>query len=135
MSLKIPKEGKLNLDHLAEILGVRVVETDSLHAEVNGMYLHRRRTILLRRDLDRFTRRATLGHELAHAFHGDELHGDERLERRADQWSARLLISEDDYRTAEALHGPHPGAIAHELGVTPDVVKTWRNLHERTLTQ
>ena len=123
----------MDLDHLAELLGVHVIETDGLHAGVNGLYLHHRRMIFLRQDLDRFTRRATLAHELAHAFHGDEAFGDPRLERRANQWAAQLLISEDEYRAAETLHGAHVGDIAHELGVTPDVVNTWRDIHERTL--
>lgn len=122
----------MDLDHLAEILMVRIIETNDLHHEVNGMYVHHRRTILLRRDLDFFTRRSTLAHELAHAFHGDEQYDNPRLERRANHWAAQLLISEDEYRAAENIHGPHVGAIAHELGVTPDVVTTWCEIHSRT---
>ena len=124
----------MDLDHLAELLGVQVIETGDLHPEVNAMYLHHRRMILLRPDLDSFTRRCTLAHELAHAFHGDTIFGDPRLERRANQWAAQLLISEDAYRAAETIHGPHTGAIAHELEVTPEVVDTWRNINERIRT-
>lgn len=125
----------MNLDHLAEALNCRVIETDNLDPGLNALYLHHHRAIVIRRDLDPYTRRSCLAHELAHCFHGDEEHDDPRLERRANQWASRLLISEDEYAAAEQIHGPHPQAIAWELGVTPDVVITWRELHERTHTQ
>lgn len=123
----------MNLDHLAEALKCEVIETDDLHPSLNALYIHHRRVIVIQRNLDPYTRRSCLAHELAHAFHGDEHYGDPRLERRADQWASQLLISEDDYRAAEALHGPHSGAIAHELGVTPELVETWRQSFERKL--
>ena len=123
----------MDLDKIAELFGVRVGETTDLDPEWNGMYLHDRRLILIRKGLDYWKRRSILAHELGHAFYGDEHHGDPRLELRADQYAARLLISEDAYRAAEHLHGPHPGAIAHELGVTPDVVTTWCDIYSRTL--
>lgn len=123
----------MDLDKIAELFGVRVGETNNLDPEWNGMYLHDRRLILIRKGLDYWKRRSILAHELGHAFHRDEHHGDPRLELRADQYAARLLISEDAYRAAEHLHGPHPGAIAHELGVTPDVVTTWCDIYSRTI--
>lgn len=125
----------MDLDKIAELFGVQVGETDNLDPAWNGMYLHDRRLILIRKGLDYWKRRSILAHELGHAFYRDEIHGDPRLELRADQYAARLLISEDAYRAAEHLHGPHPGAIAHELGVTPDVVTTWCDIYSRTLTR
>lgn len=125
----------MDLDKIAELFGVRVGETTDLDPEWNGMYLHDRRLILIRKGLDYWKRRSVLAHELGHAFYGDEQHGDPRLELRADQYAARLLISEDEYRAAEHLHGPHPGAIAHELGVTPDVVTTWCDIYSRALSR
>ena len=125
----------MDLDKIAELFGVQVNETDDLNPAFNGMYRHPERLILIRKGLDYWKRRSILAHELGHAFHRDEHHGDPRLELRADQYAARLLISEDEYRAAEHLHGPHPGAIAHELGVTPDVVTTWCDIYSRTLTR
>lgn len=121
----------MDLDKIAELFGVHIIETLDLRPEWDGMYLHRRRVILLRKDLDYWKRRSILAHELGHAFYRDETHGDTRLERRADQWAAELLISKDEYKAAEIIHGSHLGAIAHELGVTPEIVETWRTIHER----
>jgi len=77
-----------------------------------------------------FTQRITLAHEIGHAHHDHAwtddpaLHG--RQEREADVVAAHLLIRADDYAYAEQLVGPHPGAIAKELGVTPAYVELWR---------
>ncbi|VEH79479.1 DNA-binding protein [Corynebacterium kutscheri] len=78
----------MDLDQLADTLGVTVVETPHLDDGLNGQYLHHRRLILLRKGLDPWTKRSTLAHELGHAWHGDDIHGDPRLERRADQFAA-----------------------------------------------
>lgn len=123
----------MDLDKIAELFGVQVIETDGLDPRWNGMYRHQKRIIYLRKGLDPWKKRSIFAHELAHAFYRDEAHGDPRTEKRANQWAAQLLISKDEYRAAELLHGPHPGAIAHELGVTPDVVNTWRDIYVRAL--
>ncbi|HJE11375.1 MAG TPA: ImmA/IrrE family metallo-endopeptidase [Corynebacterium glutamicum] len=121
----------MDLDKIAELFGVQVIETDGLDPRWDGMYRHQKRIIYLRKGLDPWKKRSIFAHELAHAFYRDETHGDPRTEKRANQWAAQLLISKDEYRAAELLHGPHPGAIAHELGVTPDVVKTWCDIYSR----
>lgn len=76
-----------------------------------------------------------MAHELAHAVAGDEPTGiawlDERMERIADERAARWLITGDAYATAEELVGPHPGALARELGVTIHILEVWQSLHER----
>lgn len=123
----------MDLDKIASLFGVHVTETNDLDPAWNGMYLHEDRIIILRKGLDYWNRRSILAHELGHAYYGDEAHGDPRLELRADQYAARLLISEDAYRAAEQLHGPHPGAIAHELGVNLEVIKTWCDIYSRIL--
>lgn len=115
----------MNLDKIAELFSVTIVETKDLHPEYSGMYIHHRRLILLRSGLDSWNRRSVLAHELAHAYYRDEIYGDPRIENRANRWAARLLITDDEYRAAELIHGSHPGAIAHELGVNVDVVHTW----------
>ena len=118
---------------LAAALGVTITEHTG---GPKGHYTHQTRTISLRRGLLNREHRCTLAHELAHAMAGDEPTGiawaDARMERAADITAARWLITEDAYAAAEALYGPHPGAIARELGVTLHVLATWRDLYERT---
>lgn len=121
----------MDLDKLADALGVTVAETPHLDDGLNGQYLHHRRLILLHQGLDPWTRKSTLAHELGHAYYGDDIHGDPRMERRADQFAAQILITPDMYKNAEKLHDGHTGAIAYELGVTPHLVKTWKDLYER----
>lgn len=121
----------MDLDKLADALGVTVAETPHLDDGFNGQYLHHRRLILLRQGLDPWTRKSTLAHELGHAYYGDDIHGDPRLERRADQFAAQILITPDMYKNAEKLHEGHTGAIAYELGVTVRLVEVWRDMHDR----
>lgn len=121
-----------DLHALADALGVRLTDHDG---GPKGWYDHATRTVSVRRDLRDRARRATLAHELGHAAAGDQLTGvdwlDQRAERRADEYAARLLITESDYADAEAMHGPHPGAIARELGVTVHLVTVWRGMRAR----
>ncbi len=63
---------------------------------------------------------STLAHELAHHYYGDPL-CTPAVNRRAWRWAARLLVGECDYARAELLD-PSPGAIAHHLGVTTEIV-------------
>lgn len=118
---------------LAAALGVTVIEH---HGGPKGRYVHQARTISLRAGLLDRELRCTLAHELAHALAGDEPTGigwaDVRMERSADITAARWLISSDAYAAAEALYGPHPGALARELGVTLHILATWQSLYERT---
>ena len=117
---------------LADTIGV-TVETHL--AGPKGRYVHRTRTVSVRADLGPTRYRCTLAHELAHAVAGDEPTGiawlDERMERIADERAARWLITADAYAAAESLYGPHPGALARELGVTLHILTTWQELHER----
>ncbi|WP_276923356.1 ImmA/IrrE family metallo-endopeptidase [Corynebacterium pyruviciproducens] len=106
-------------------MGVAVVETPELSEDVNAVYIDAEFMILIRSGLDPWTRRSCLAHELAHAYFRDEV-SEPRIERRADQWAAQLLISPAEYRAAELLVGAHVGALAYELEVTPAVVETWR---------
>lgn len=72
--------------------------------------------------------REVLAHELGHAWYGHDWrnpHDEERDERQADLYAARLLISPTEYALAEELH-PHPGAIAKELGVSQHLIELWQ---------
>lgn len=104
---------------LAEQMGIHIIETSELDPRFNGMYLHNHKVIVMRSNLDYWTRRSCLAHELGHAHYGDEIHGDPRAEARADRFAAHLLIDEESYRAAERLHDGHEGAIALDLGITP----------------
>lgn len=118
---------------LAAALGVTITEHTG---GPKGRYVHQARRISLRRGLLDRELRCTLAHELAHAVAGDEPTGiawlDARMERIADERAARWLILPADYAAAEALYGPHPGALARELGVTHHILRVWQTLHERT---
>ena len=111
---------------LAAIMGVRIIETDRLDPRWNGQFSARHRAIVVRRSLDPWTKRSCIAHELGHAHYGDEQHGDPRAERRADRFAAQLLISEKAMRDAENITGPETGALAHHLGVTPNLIEVWK---------
>ena len=102
------------------------------HGGDKGRWYPTSRTISLRADLPARARRCTLAHELGHAVLGHAAGPDlpqwvvEKQERAADRWAAETLISEDAYKSAEAALGPHPGAIAAELGVTVHLLEVWR---------
>lgn len=123
----------MDIDHLAEVMGITIIPTDDLRPDLNALYIHHRQLIIIQKHMDWWTYRSCIAHELGHAFHGDSHNGDTRLEKRADYWAAELLIDKDKYRAAEEIHGPHVGAIAHDLGVTPDVVNTWCDIYSRTI--
>ena len=94
-------------------------------------WIPRRNTITLRLGMDDATTLCSLAHELGHAHYGDP-HGHHcDIDIRAERFAARLVINSTDYATTEAIYGPHPNVLAHELGVTVKVLKTWQTLHER----
>lgn len=122
-----------DLESLADDLGILVSDHDG-GAEV-GRWYPTRRVITIRRGLHPVERLCTLAHELGHAAHG-HIPGiggwfGSRQESEADRWAARLLISPTEYATAEAMYGPNIGALAAELGVTTDIIKTWKSLYAR----
>ena len=119
-----------DLHEIAAQLGITITEH---HGGLPGWYCHTDSTISIRNDLSIAMAKSVLAHELAHAYYGDEPgHDDERLERRADQWAAHLLISPTEYELAESIYGPYPGAIASELEVTLHLVQVWAQLQPTT---
>lgn len=116
----------IELEELAAMWGVTIIH----HAGgAKGYSWVERGIISLRHGLGDVQARCTLAHELAHHYYGDTPGVDGKRaafqERRADRWAAERLISASDYALAERLHGPHPGAIATELGVTRALVEVW----------
>lgn len=118
---------------LAESMGVQLQRHSG---GCPGWYDHERRVISTRRGQSIGQYKSVLAHELGHAAHGDAPtgngHFDQRQERRADEYAARLLINPTDFETAAIWHHGHLPAIADELEVTHHILKTWQALNERT---
>ncbi|QHO91962.1 ImmA/IrrE family metallo-endopeptidase [Actinomyces sp. 432] len=91
-----------------------------------GCYHQPTRTIYLRAGMSDRLAVATLMHELEHAARGDDGHQGRAVEARIDRAVACRLITPSEYRAAEALVGPHPGALAVELDVPRWVVDAYR---------
>lgn len=91
-----------------------------------GEYRRQRNLITLNVRLTAAQAAATCGHELGHERFGDTC-STPANERRAWQYGAALLITPAEYRFAESLVGPHPGALALDLGVTPKLIHAWRD--------
>lgn len=122
-----------NLEQLAAQLGAVIVTHDGGE---KGRY-YGNVIISLRRGLGPKNYRCTLAHELAHHALGHDpaatgwVH--DRQERQANEWAAKRLIAPTEYQQAEQLYGPQPQLLAHELGVTVKVLKTWTSIYERKL--
>lgn len=114
---------------LAESMGVQLQRHTG---GCPGWYDHHRHIISTRRGQSISQYRSVLAHELGHAAHGDTPtgngHFDQRQERRADEFAARLLISPTDFESAAVWHHGHLPAIADELEVTHHILKTWQSM-------
>lgn len=118
----------LLLQHCAD-LGVNVEYAD-LGTTRFGEYHDARSLIILnwRNRADQML--STLGHELTHAIWREN--GVTARCSRADEGSAALIISPDEYAEAEAEVGSHAGALAEYLGVTRRIILAWRRWYART---
>lgn len=92
-------------------------------------WLPHRQAVTVRNGMDDAQTLCSLAHELGHAHHRDPPGHYGPMELRADRFAARLLVSPVEYQLAETQYGPHPARLAHELGVTVKVLKTWQTLH------
>ncbi|MFB7843591.1 hypothetical protein [Microbacterium sp. NPDC056052] len=76
--------------------------------------------------------RCVLAHELGHHAFGHHpspfgpVHA--KQERAAEEWGALRLISLDDYRHVEEIHGGHVGAMALDLGVMRSTLEAFRSV-------
>ena len=122
----------VELHLLAESMGVQLRRHTGGHP---GWYDHHRRIISTRRGQSISQYKSVLAHELGHAAHRDTPtgngHYDQRQERRADEYAARILINPTDFESAAIWHHGHLPAIADELEVTKHLLKTWQSLYER----
>lgn len=122
----------INVDALIDVAQARGYRIRWHRGGPKAAWVPHKRTITLRVGMDDVTTLCSLAHELGHAHYGDPPGHHGAHELRADRFAARILVSPTEYATAEALYGPQPSLIAHELGVTVKVLKTWQTLHERT---
>lgn len=117
----------VELHLLAESMGVQLQRHTG---GCPGWYDHRRRIISTRRGMSIQQYRSVLAHELGHAHYGDTPtgngHYDQRQERRADEYAARLLINPHDFEAAATWHHGHLPAIADELEVTKHLLRVWK---------
>lgn len=113
--------------------GVRVMWRDL--GRRRGEYRHGPQLIVVNPRLTAAMQRSTLAHELGHWWHADEWTDDPAVlaarERRANAYAAVRLIDPRRYAAAEREVGPHPGAIARELGVARYVVDAWQEQRGR----
>ncbi|OFN19045.1 hypothetical protein HMPREF2604_05295 [Corynebacterium sp. HMSC055A01] len=121
----------MNLDALIDVAQARGYRIRWHRGGPKAAWLPHRNTITLRVGMDDVTTLCSLAHELGHAHYGDPPGHHGTHEIRADRFAARLLVSPTEYATAEAIFGPQPSLIAHELGVTVKVLKTWISIYER----
>lgn len=102
-----------------------------LPAGVCGYYVDSQRLIVLHDKLNARQRHCTLTHELVHAAHHDTPGRKvftERAERRARRETAKQLISEDAYITAEQLYAGNKWPMAACLNVTMQVLEDYQQL-------
>ena len=108
-------------------LGVRVEER-RLSGSVCGYYYDACRLILLDERLADHQRLCTLCHELVHAEYRDiSCVCDSRFETRTRRITASRLISDVDYKFAEAMYGTDVWLLSEALGVTCDVIQDYRS--------
>lgn len=116
-------------------MGVRVEYADLERLDRDGDYCRRRRRIRLQHGMLERLERSVLAHELAHVYYDDEKsmipHLDDRMERRADEWAAHLLIEQENYTAAAERFGRHIEHIAQELGVMDYLVDAYERTLER----
>lgn len=107
----------------ASRLGVRV-HLAHLDPGFVGLYDDRASLIYVTLGLPMDEVKATLAHELSHAYYKHDCSSDAN-ERQADRRAAWLLVDRSAYAAAERINDL-PAAIADELGVTEKVVEDFR---------
>lgn len=93
-----------------------------------GCYDAATEVILIDRRLTYTAKRCTLVHELLHWRHGDTgcSNNSSKLERRARQQTARLLIDPAELALVERMYDDDLWSIAEELNVTTQVLTDYR---------
>lgn len=121
------------LQHAAQ-LGVRIKFRDlgRRHGEVHSSGL-----IIVNPNRSGPAVMITVAHEIGHVVHhhdwSDARHDRELDERQAETYAARLLVSTERYRVAEACVGSDPRALAKELDLTPRLIHLWKTSFSQEL--
>ncbi|OFT47043.1 hypothetical protein HMPREF3158_05615 [Corynebacterium sp. HMSC06G04] len=123
----------MNVDALIDVAQARGYRIRWHRGGPKAAWLPHKHAITLRVGMDDATTLCSLAHELGHAHYGDPPGHHGAHELRADRFAARILVSPTEYAAAETIFGPQPSLIAHELGVTVKVLKTWQTLYERNV--
>lgn len=91
--------------------------------------------ISTQRGLQIWDYKSALAHELGHAIHGDRFinhsHFNNRQERRADEYAARLLVDHEEFLDSLRWNEGDLGAVAAELEVTPQLLETYIDIQEK----
>lgn len=102
--------------------------------ELLGGWIPTRQMIVIAPGLPLSEHEAVLAHELGHAVLGHRACAGGRYRRQEEsawEWAARRLIDPRMYERVERFTGPHPGALAVELGTSPHVVLGWQRVLSR----
>ena len=118
----------INVEALIDVAQARGYRIRWHRGGPKAAWVPRQNAITVQIGMDDATTLCSLAHELGHAHYGDPPGHHGAHELRADRFAARLLITPHDYATTEAIYGPHPSVLAHELGVTVKVLKTWQSM-------
>jgi Zn-dependent peptidase ImmA (M78 family) len=122
----------------AAAAGILVMEADLPRGE-EGRYYESHQCIVLNAGMSTSKMISAFAHELGHATlrHGQTLDArvHQRQERQADEYAARLLIDSAEFEETERLYSSDTDTLAYHLGVTPKLIRVWRELalrgHER----
>ena len=112
-------------------MGIKVVESSK---DRFGYFCRDTGTIVVPTGVPARLRRSMIAHELGHAVYGHTV-SDAKAERQADEYAARLLITEKEYRRAETMFGQDVDTLAYELNVTPSLIIAWREQFSETRCQ
>lgn len=97
-----------------------------------GAYFRRECLVVIDSRCSEVERRCTLAHELVHVRRGDDGPQSPEIEALVDERASLSLIRATEYAVAEKLVGPHPGALAPELGVTQRTVEAYQRVLQNT---
>lgn len=113
-----------DLTNLCTHHGLSIIEITPMN--LHGAYVHDLKLILLNANLTTKHKLAALAHEYVHALRGDDGHQPQTVERLVDRQAAQLLVSDEEYATAENIVGPDPRAIAIELDLPLWLIQAWK---------
>ena len=116
---------------LARVQGVAITETQQTPDKPLAYYSPTKHTIYIQEGLPLRQQRYLLAHELGHVFYGHATNSP-KAERQADAFAAMQLIDPIEYQRVEEAYGTNENVLAYELGVTPHVIRVWRDCIERS---